>query len=1149
MTSQTLLEATWRVETMVGRRQELNRIKEAIYTHDKDCRVVVITGEGGVGKSRLLEEVLWRAGHPDVRREAQEREFIAHEQREDWRELGQVTVSNIIDLQDMRLTARGHLLRALRNALARVDGVDFQRFEGAERAYLDQLRASAEFAKIAAYFEAAENAFWTDYKAHAQNNRIVLIIDTAERLALDSSKWAIENQILKPEEALIASQQWLLAQLQKGRFVNTTLVIAGRPKEGAPFFQALQETLRRMGLSPIEVPLRPLTLDETGQYFQYLAHEWAARSNVTGNRGNVNGEYIRIGRFMRDLAGDQEQIEVLHLATEGRPVLLSLYSDLIYESDEIPELLRLTKQEMQNRLDPQVQGAKGVQTEIERALIETLFHRPGLRSDILRALARCPAGLDAQQIHFLLHSSEEQTAREWNPNPLRVQEIEDHLVRIRRLSIARPRPNGRLALQDEIYRIYAQRMNEQEKYREYEIEVRKKQYAKLAAWAEVRLTEARARLRSFLIEDEKRIAAAISSPKQALRPYIVPPGEPEQEERADTQDQLWDWELEKLHYELLCDPAAGLNDDYTDLSERSWRDNNEEADFSAQQEMWRVLHDNYALQFTSYTDKQIQRFRDAAKEEDIARWIKRFILRRDYIRAIEFFDAAEQAIEREPEDQRRSWQRPINRIERRIWRNYAQIMLGKDVFAAVQDIEKAVQILEHEPAERLGEKARIRQLRIIGAGYNFAGYGYAAPLGQFRQAVEAYGKALWYVRQTHSTALQAAIRNNLGRALASLGREERGYRVCADALALRRELGAAIPVAFSLNTLALINNAMQRIPSAWRQAAHAAAIFRRAGDSRGLGLALIQLGIGLRRLANSRETVDASEVTPAELYQLAHMALGEAVDIFRESPEVLRWVEATLETGCVLRDQMRLIDPRQATDRDRQRMNRLYRDAQIELQRAIHKADERGFRYLALQAHVDLAWAHFYAERYDEAEHEAKKAQDERVPHEYLIHQGKLPQASATEAHYFYQLAKLSGLRAAIAMKYFERRREDLRSEHQGRRLYEMLKQDLYARELIADAAEQYVLSLRYGQLFSPRSRSLAITYDQIYEHVKRFNPTEYRMFYEAQERVAQKYTALKGEPASSIRPFDFSDLQIWLDDCFGPLMDEGDTTPNGQQA
>jgi hypothetical protein len=1168
--SQTLLDATWRVETMVGRRQELDQINKAIYGNpeDKRCRVVLVTGQGGIGKSRLLEEVQWRAGHPNVREELQDRAALIPADRENWTSLGKATVSDTIDLLDIRLTARGQMVQSMRRALARVGGVDFQDYELAERAYLEKLRASTSFSEIKRHADIAETAFWKDFRAHTEDQRIVLLLDTAERLVLRSSDWAIERKLLRPEEMVLSSQQWVLDQLRNERFTNTTLIIAGRAEEGGPFFREVQTVLQETTVLLDEIELRPLNGGETALYFQYLAKEWQERVR-TANGSRINGDYSRISRSMEALAEDQEQLKVLHLVTGGRPVLLSLYGDLIHETDDMPELLRRSsekiEQEIKERGDEEFEkksqkspdlhqltpekraqevrelGEQALQSEIERAFINVLFQRPGLRSDIMQTLARCPAGLSAEQLHFLLDSPEKSDVSTWNPYPPRVAEIQRHLEQIRRLSIARSRPDGRLGLQDEIYRIYAQRMADNESFYKYEAEQRQTQYAKLSLWSAQRLEEGRAQLRVHLEEDEKRVASAIRLPTQALRPYIPPPTLAAQEDRAIAQQQIWDWELEKLHYELLRDPSAGLNESYTDLTERRLYDNNEEAEFIIQQEMWRVLYDDNALRFSPFKEEEISRFKTAAVEEDPARWIKRFILRRQYDRAVQFCNAVEQAISMLPSEQRASWLRPINASERSIWRGYAMIMQGQEVPKAVEEIEKTLRALEE--SNDFGAKARIRKDRVIGAGYNFAGYGYAASLGQFRQAVETYGKALWFTRRTQSPAQEAGIRNNLARALASLGREERGYRVCADALQIRRALGAEIPVAGSLNTLALINNIMQRIPTAWREAAQAAAIFRRSGDDRGLGLALIQLAIGLRRLANSRETAAAMlEATPSELYDTAQAALSEAIAIFRDNPEKLRWIEATLEMGCVLRDQMRHMDLAQVTHGDRQRLlDRLYRDSQIELDRAMRGADKGRFQYLALQACVDLAWTHYYAGRYNDAENAAHDAED-RIPPEYTLKEGK-PGPQANETHHFYQLAKLQGLYAGIAMKRFYTSRDNPSDDIVDKeKLYEALPYNKKAKEFMDEAAEGYVKALYYGQLFSPRSRSLVITFDQIYDHVKGFKPVEYSMFYQAQRKAAKNLRGKQAKPSgvAGVQPFDFSNLEDWLIDCFGPLQEKG---------
>ena len=611
--------------------------------------------------------------------------------------------------------------------------------------------------------------------------------------------------------------------------------------------------------------------------------------------------------------------------------------------------------------------------------------------------------------------------------------------------------------------------------------------------------------------------------------------------------------MEQLHYDLLQNPNHGLNASYGDLAEQQFRANNEEAEFIVQQEMWRVLHDPYALQFTDLSPEKLTKLQRAARDEDPARWIKRFVLRREYARAVELWQEVELAVLDEKEGDRLTWQHPLNSGERLIWKSYAQLMQGGlDITAIVDQMKIEIKLLKRfasaQQTQRVGphgetgfqdHDALPRLYRIIAAGYNFAGYGRVI-VGQYSRGVGNYVRALIFAKETKSEALEAAVRNNLGRALASLGRDERGYRVCADALALRRELGAEIPIAYSLNTLALISNGMQRVPTAWREAAQAAAIFRRVGDNRGLGLALIQLGIGLRRLANSYEPTAILEATPEDLFATAQRAVGEAVDIFSKDPEVLRQVEARLEFACIQRDQMRLESVKSSSSR----VARFYRDCMIEFGHVIQLAEERGFKHLALQAQVDFAWAHFFADHIDEAGNAANEVTNgiRETYRGYLIELDNILPDKHDESHVYYQLAKIQGLYAAISMTRFKARREHLRMKivkQERKAFYEELKKDVEAQSQMASAAEAYVLSLAYGQIYSPRSRSLVITFDQIYDHLKAFNVEEYRMFRTAARGPQEELRRAQGNNTSyqiEGMVYDFSNLDQWLDDCFGPV-------------
>lgn len=1174
--NQTLLDATRRVETMVGRERELEQIRQAIYTDTTDtrCHILLVKGPGGIGKSRLLEEVQWRAGHPKIREDAFHQSIQQQRSREDWTTLGNVVISDVIDLIDIRLSARTKFLEELRNAISWQEGFDFSDYEDALRQFRRGVEDNISFSNLRKLTEKVEIEFWNAYKSYAGQRRIVLIFDTAERLVLRSSEWLLDRGLLHDDELeKLSSQQWLLHRIKTGSFENTTIIVAGREKEddGWRLFNQVRDAAHR-SLTPCvlsEIELGPLNIEEMVVYFGYAAGEWESRSKTSvKNIDSHIEEYRRYSQAMYDLVADRDALNALFTVTAGRPVLLSLYGDLIFEPDPMPAFLQLTNKQLDEQM--QQYGQKYLQSSIEKSFIALFFQKPGLRSEIMQALARCPAGLDADQLHFVIDNIDDVGFKQWKPNPLRVSAMEVQLAEIRRLSITRPRPDGRLGLQDEIYRIYAQGMFASRELRASERVARQRLYERLSKWAEGQLEHLKDERRRYQQEDEKRLVLAIHSPTIAIQPFLPSITPSEQDARSQIQRKIRDWELEQLHYNLLRNPNHGLNDDYTDLAEQMWRTTDEEADFVVQQEMWRVLYDDYALGFTNLDESNIKVLRRAAHDEDPARWIKRFVQRRQYQRAISFWQNVEDSILQDKPEAQRTWQHSLNAGERMIWKSYAQIMIGgMDLPQIVSELKATLKTLrllasagQSEPVGPKretgfkGHPALPRLHRVIAVGYNFAGYGRVV-LGEYGKAVGNYGRALLYMRETKFLAQQAATRNNLARALASLGRDERGYRVCTDALALRRELGAEIPIAYSLNTLALIGNGMQQLPTAWKEAAQAAAIFKRAGENRGFGLALIQLGIGLRRLANSQKTNLVREATPEELYVLAQRALGEAIEIFKNDPEVLRLAEARLEFGCVLRDQMRL----ESVKANPVRSARLHRDAEIELERAIHLSREHGFKHRALQAEVDLAWAHFYAGYIDQAEAEAirvrlENQKNETIKPDYLIGPKHIPRSPIDAPYVFYQLAKLEGLFAAVAIQRFYKQREQIRLKSlplaavddsfvatKASETYKVkLEKDKHAIEQIGKSAESYVLSLIYGSLYSPRSRSLVITYDQIYEHLRRFNAVEYRMFYRAAQSAQDNYI-YSGEKSREstnadigVSLYNFGNLTGWMDDCFGPM-------------
>lgn len=1155
-----LFAAAWRPQTLVSRVDELETIRQAIYSPKCSCEVILITGRGGLGKSRLVEEVLWRGGNAQARRDlgpippARLGEW-------DWTRHGNALVSDLIDLTEIRLHTRSRFMRAIRDALTGQDGADFTHFDAAHSRQQHLREQQTEFSIIHDAAQQTEIAFLKDYRAAAAQRRIVLSLDTAEELAIISSKWLLERGLIEPKELTFNTQHWLADQIRAGSLPNTTLLLAGRDEEGGPFFNEIRKAASEAGdlceLTP--VLLKNFNLENTRVYFQTLVQDWERRASAP--------DVLPTARLMKRLAEDHERINVLWLYTGGQPVRLSLYADLIVEGSVMPEPLGDSFERAKDRVktdDPinaPTPGLKDVRQEIEGEFITLLFAQPSLRSDILRALVRARRGLNEHQLHYVLDSRPGAKPADWKATPGRVEAIKTELEAMRYLSIIKRRADG-VALQDEIYRIYADHMSADERSCQDEMKARQQLYAQLRDWARHEQHQLEQKRKGFQADDERRLR--FESPTRALEVHF-PYSLEVDEERI--QVRVRDLELDCMHYALLLDLDRNFNEAYFNLADEWWRANDEEAGALAQAEMWRVLYDEYALKFIDLKSRPaLERrgetplivLRRAARQEDVSRWIKRFVLRREYQRAVDFCDQVEAAIGQltDPKE-KRSWSHTLAWAERLCWREYARILQGQEIPDALKKMEDAASTLvklakqdqntpvfsEREECGFIGHPAELRLNRVIVTLYNYLGYGNAM-LWRFRKAACYYGLALKYMRETEFVAQHATTLNNLSRPLSKMGRGARARRLCLDGLARRKQQGADIPIAMSMSTLALIDNDLRRPDRAWIEAATALAYFRRAEDLRGQGLALIHLGEALRRLAHE---VRAGRVLPVppdpveRIYDEAETALEQALGIFLDSPaaaESPRSIEAKIEMGCLQRDRIRIIDRTLYPDQWRRR----YNNALQYLTSAAEGAKNLDHVHFQLDAQVNIAWTYYYALDFGQAALALQEAEKLLPLEGRLIVAGQpLPQPgeNGPEPYVFYQLSKISGLRGRMAMDAFRSRAETIETENPQAdrpKRHQLIDDDIEAQNFLKQAADEYVRALGYAQLFSVRSSALLSVYDTLYDCLKKFNAVEIKRFFQYERAARQRYDA------GAIRGEDLGNLDVFLVESFGSYDLEGNS-------
>lgn len=1116
---------------LVSRQEEMKRIHQAIFAPGDSCRLVLVEGIGGMGKSRLVEETLRRLGNKAMREV-----YGVPRPENDWSQqtaAQQILISDLIDFTDIRLHTREFFMEKLADPLLWDGRIPFHQYTTARARYQSTARFGAAFTVLEPLAIAAEKAFWQDYQ-QAAARRLVIPMDTTEQLANFSSEWLIERQLIKPEETLFNTQQWLLEQIRAGNFTNTTLLIAGRKRRGAPYFDLLKAVAAETACELVPVNLEPFTEQETRDYIEAISLKLSPDAPETAASAE----------FLEWLGQEDERLKVLHLCTGGHPIRLSLYLDVMDKSASIPPPLRQSLADLQAKIGDSAERLDEVQREIEREFIKLLFaYQNDLPTQILRTLVRTRRGLNAEQLHFVLDSPPDQRMDEWLPNHNRLQEIKKALQEIQGLSLVKSKPGGHTGLQDEMYGIYANGMAADAQDKENEKKARQNLYKKLRVWTGYEREKLDKADEQYVRDDLAGIRP--ERPSRILQTHLPPISPREERQRADIARKQTDAALEYLHYTLLIDANLHFNDTYYIFANERVSAYQETTLAMVQAEMWRILNDDATFLFMEMHERpRVGRppedlktiLRRAAQTDDAVKWIIRFILQEKYHRAIELADGIEHAsaaLTHEPD--RHAWTHTLARGERSCWREKAVIHTSQGVEDAIiklrqtaKDLKKlseadqvTMALEEHKEYGFIGHPAEQRLLYVLALTYNHLGYGLTT-LGYFQQAVHTYAETLKYYRRLPANLLkseEATTRNNLSRALVEMGMK-RSIRVCRDGLELRTQVGDWLPIAYSLNTLGLIMNDLYRPKEAVEYCARAYAIASNIGDERLIGLSLTQLGESLRRLAQADPK---PEEGAEEIFREAESALGQALAIFQRSEEKVRLIEAHIEIGCLYRDWLNDKDKTELPDI----WKRHFTNAEGYLKTAIDEAHQRKLARLELDARVNLAWVYFRAGEGGQAVQELERAITivAEVQPGVLLVKGQLPPLRANHpTHYFKQLSKIYGLYGRLKLRAFV----TLSVEQKGRFVGDRDRMPENSAKILSEAAENYVQSLGYAELFLPRSESLTTIYNELYDHMKKMNQSELTTFYRAEQQATQDYRI------AEIRIENFGLLRGFLLDNFG---------------
>ncbi len=373
----------WATPELVGRKDILEQFERILREPSAAPRLVFLHGVGGIGKTRLLQKALEMARGVETCRVAEE----------------------VMDFYHIGL----HTPIGLASAIFEILTPPFDCFQTYQSAYqaLNRARLSGNAVELEKLREDALGKFDQDLKQLSAKQRVLLVLDTAERIVYGLPGWS-------DEIPLAESWDWLITRLPN--WENVVIFVAGR-EEAKP---ALERMKAQTSVSIEEIEVGSFNLDESLKYFEEVA------------KLLEENKIYQLAERLRKLPLDFKK--GAHAYSDGRPILLSLLVDYLSfpgESD-VPVILHQTP-------------PSHITVEDKRRYEEALFNRlqQGELGETLIALGRVPKGADEELLAALLSVSPVEARRRLNE--------------VRNLSVVKIRPEDqRVFLHDEMYALLQQ---------------------------------------------------------------------------------------------------------------------------------------------------------------------------------------------------------------------------------------------------------------------------------------------------------------------------------------------------------------------------------------------------------------------------------------------------------------------------------------------------------------------------------------------------------------------------------------------------------------------------------------------------------------------------------------------------------------------
>ncbi len=1052
---------------LVGRGSILRQIQHAVQ-ESTDPVVFYIHGDGGIGKTRLVTEVLRLC-----------REGV-------WQSKGKplIAADVPVDLYHTQTHSMEGLVRAMGTVLgqARAYFAEYEReLDRLERMKYDLHHALTEMTKLR---DQVARVFLDNFETLTADHRTVMAFDTAEMLLYETD--TVQRALGLGKEG-IGIRPWLINDLLP-TVSNAVLLVAGRFRE--PLLEDLEHSL---GQNLKVIGLNQFTPDETQAYFQEVVS--AARDQ---------GEE-QIAQRVEAIPDETRQ--VIHLYTQGRPILLALMIDLLAFADRLPEEVKVplaqaqevakspqALQSVRDKLESEiVQQFQRIGSPIDEAIRSLAFARKGLNPAMLARVADMDEAKAGQALGLLTGSSFD-------------GELPQRKNGLPPMSFVKVRPaDQRVFLHDEMYdlmeRHVIQKMPEPDVARVYCALL--EYYGKEIAETEEKIETLQPQIRQEVSPDRRVIAV----PRLDIEPEVLA----ERTKAVVYKNYLL---TEEVHYWLRYGPLQGFQR-YCTYAEDAYQESDESLDMQLRDEL---------LAFVSPPDRQDLAEIDGLQRSEVdldagIRWIQRLIRRGGYDAAVEVAEnlrsECAELIERAG---------PLGQSRLDGWQGMALAYQSEDLARGESLLRGAAGVLRQlqPPPENAFHRWQ-KDLELANA-YNSLGY-LLRLRGRHRQSVLAYRQALplWRRLGKRYKAPHANTLNNLSWALAELGDYLDARRACKDGLALRRDIGSRYPIALSYNTLGQIQTKDDQPHRARVNCEHALAIFRELEMLRGVGMASVALAEAHRRMSTTGEVY-----FPEERAHLLAQAAGYATDAVRifggdpglppaeREPQVdepARLVDALIEQGCAYRDwawrrpdydQRPDEEGEMVTDPPREDLAQLGERALTEAAR-LAKAQQP---HRAVDALVNLAWLKYFVEVPKQAETTLDQVWD-IIPTGYRILEGQgLPEAGQDMPWHWVQLSKAHRLLGELAYERYERENELYKRARRQPDSEAAQRHQDNAYEHLERVATEYTLAEAYDELYGQGQihRDQKRSEEQIYDRLKGLNLEELSVFSQAVQATAQTY-------------------------------------------